>query len=157
MRGNSSETFLLNHVQLYHIKRPRQFVCSVMTLPSSARECTTSSMIRNISSSSLYNRNFCIWSFTSLSGSPSFRVLISKLFKTGSPPMDSRKQKSTPYHAPHRYILFPSPSTLEPSQGKVTIDSQDMISMGVRDVTRIMGYVPQASLDDLAYHRTCSR
>lgn len=71
--------------------------------------------------------------------------------------MDSRKQKSTPYHAPHRYILFPSPSTLEPSQGKVTIDSQDMISMGVRDVTRIMGYVPQASLDDLAYHRTCSR
>lgn len=39
---------------------------------------------------------------------------------------------------------------LEPSQGKVTIDSRDVLSMKVRDVARIMGYVPQASLDDLA-------
>ncbi|MDD4222666.1 MAG: ABC transporter ATP-binding protein, partial [Candidatus Methanomethylophilus sp.] len=30
---------------------------------------------------------------------------------------------------------------LEPSQGKVTIDSRDVLSMKVRDVARIMGYV----------------
>ncbi|MFA6887346.1 MAG: ATP-binding cassette domain-containing protein, partial [Fermentimonas sp.] len=29
---------------------------------------------------------------------------------------------------------------LEPSQGKVTIDSRDVLSMKVRDVARIMGY-----------------
>lgn len=39
---------------------------------------------------------------------------------------------------------------LEPSQGTITFDAQDILSMKIRDVARIMGYVPQASLDSLA-------
>lgn len=39
---------------------------------------------------------------------------------------------------------------LEPSQGEMTFDAQDILSMKIRDVARIMGYVPQASIDGLA-------